>query len=303
MSESFGFDRRQVNDANDKYQKSARAITANRLVLASPGSALESGERTIHSPQLSTQGAPQAHAKRPLSSREREVLGLLSNGMNGAAIAERLVLSPETIRTHVRNAMDKLGAATRSQAVAVALERGEITREATAAGPSANGGRPAGAEDPVIAETTLRALIAGIATIPDVDAAALYLTEDDGSLCLRLVARAGAHGLERTPMGAGSRIHLGEGKVGRVALEARTELLSESPFPPMIAAPMHCAGRLIGVICVAARSSRPTNRRELLLVEALGNRIADVIDAGGDIKPGLRGALERFRVSWSDPGS
>ena len=61
-----------------------------------------------------------------LSPREREVLELLSKGLNGEEVAERLVLSPETIRTHVRNAMEKLDASTRVHAVAIALRRGEI---------------------------------------------------------------------------------------------------------------------------------------------------------------------------------
>src|SRR5687768_18380196 len=63
---------------------------------------------------------------RPLSAREREILSYLAEGLSGAAIAQRLVLSPETVRTHVRNAMEKLGASTRSQAVALALESGVI---------------------------------------------------------------------------------------------------------------------------------------------------------------------------------
>ena len=41
----------------------------------------------------------------PLSTREREILGLLAGGVSGAQIAETLVLSPETVRTHIRNAM------------------------------------------------------------------------------------------------------------------------------------------------------------------------------------------------------
>ena len=44
-----------------------------------------------------------------------------------AQVAKQLVLSSETVRTHVRNAMSKLGAATRAHAVALALQRGEIT--------------------------------------------------------------------------------------------------------------------------------------------------------------------------------
>ena len=56
-----------------------------------------------------------------LSSRELEVLELLADGLNGQMIAERLFLSPETVRTHVRNATSKLGARTRVQAVAMVV--------------------------------------------------------------------------------------------------------------------------------------------------------------------------------------
>jgi PAS domain S-box-containing protein len=63
---------------------------------------------------------------RTLSPREREVLGLLARGLTGEQIAERLVLSPETIRTHIRNAREKLGASTRVEAVTMALIAREI---------------------------------------------------------------------------------------------------------------------------------------------------------------------------------
>jgi DNA-binding NarL/FixJ family response regulator len=65
-------------------------------------------------------------AARLLSRRESEILELLSTGLTGEEIAEHLVLSPETVRTHVRNAMGKLEARTRTEAVVRALERGEI---------------------------------------------------------------------------------------------------------------------------------------------------------------------------------
>ena len=74
-----------------------------------------------------------AHRVRPdrrrpsrLSPREREVLQLLADGLTGEQVAERLALSSATVRVHIRNATTKLGAATRAQAVAVALARGEI---------------------------------------------------------------------------------------------------------------------------------------------------------------------------------
>jgi DNA-binding NarL/FixJ family response regulator len=62
-----------------------------------------------------------------LSPRESEILGLLSQGLSGEEAAKQLFLSSETVRTHVRNAMTKLGAATRAHAVALALQRGEIS--------------------------------------------------------------------------------------------------------------------------------------------------------------------------------
>jgi DNA-binding NarL/FixJ family response regulator len=57
-----------------------------------------------------------------LSPREREIFGMLAEGLTGQAIAERLFLSPETVRTHVRNGTAKLGAKTRVQAVALMLK-------------------------------------------------------------------------------------------------------------------------------------------------------------------------------------
>ncbi len=60
------------------------------------------------------------------TSREREILQRLSDGETGEQIAAAMYLSPETIRTHLRNTMRKLEASTRVQAVAIALRDGEI---------------------------------------------------------------------------------------------------------------------------------------------------------------------------------
>ena len=56
-----------------------------------------------------------------LTVRERDVLRLLANGLSNEEIGKKLFISAETVRTHLRKAMDKLGAETRTQAVAVAL--------------------------------------------------------------------------------------------------------------------------------------------------------------------------------------
>jgi DNA-binding CsgD family transcriptional regulator len=68
-------------------------------------------------------------ARHELTRREREVVSLLAEGLNGREIAETLFLSPETVRTHVRNAMDRVGARTRAHLIAVALAGEEIKLE------------------------------------------------------------------------------------------------------------------------------------------------------------------------------
>lgn len=61
-----------------------------------------------------------------LSPREREVLGLVAGGWTGGAAANRLGISRETVKTHLRNANGKLGVSTRAAAVAKAIELSEI---------------------------------------------------------------------------------------------------------------------------------------------------------------------------------
>jgi len=59
-----------------------------------------------------------------LTSREKEVLLLLSEGANNAAIAQSLVISPQTARTHVQNLLAKLGMHSRLEAAAFVLQNG-----------------------------------------------------------------------------------------------------------------------------------------------------------------------------------
>lgn len=61
-----------------------------------------------------------------LTARERDVLELLADGLRHEQIAERLGIGLETVRRHVRNAAERLGAANRTQAVAIAVRRGLI---------------------------------------------------------------------------------------------------------------------------------------------------------------------------------
>jgi DNA-binding NarL/FixJ family response regulator len=64
--------------------------------------------------------------RRALSPREREVLRMLAEGGSYAEIGTTLFLSPDTVRAHAQRAMTKLGARTRTQAVAVAMRESMI---------------------------------------------------------------------------------------------------------------------------------------------------------------------------------
>lgn len=75
-------------------------------------------------------GGPPPAPARVLTAREGEVLGLVAQGFTTRQIAERLVVSPTTVDSHIRSAMDRLGARNRVHAVALALARGEVVVEA-----------------------------------------------------------------------------------------------------------------------------------------------------------------------------
>jgi DNA-binding NarL/FixJ family response regulator len=59
-----------------------------------------------------------------LSQRELEVLGLLARGLSTEAIAERLGISPLTVRSHIRDMLRKMGLHSRTEAVSIALRNG-----------------------------------------------------------------------------------------------------------------------------------------------------------------------------------
>jgi DNA-binding NarL/FixJ family response regulator len=58
-----------------------------------------------------------------LTAREREILGLIAEGLANADIGERLRISEKTVRNHVSNLFDKLGVWTRAQAIVFARDR------------------------------------------------------------------------------------------------------------------------------------------------------------------------------------
>jgi NarL family two-component system response regulator LiaR len=69
--------------------------------------------------------APPGH---DLSPREREVLNLVAQGLSNRQIADRLYISPSTVDFHVSNILGKLGVASRTEAVALAVQHGLVER-------------------------------------------------------------------------------------------------------------------------------------------------------------------------------
>lgn len=73
---------------------------------------------------LRTHSEPQ---RPPLSQREAEVLSLIAAGLSVPEIAQELIISASTVKTHVKNMFEKLGVSDRAAAVAEGMRRGLVT--------------------------------------------------------------------------------------------------------------------------------------------------------------------------------
>jgi DNA-binding NarL/FixJ family response regulator len=111
-----------------KDTKPAELLRAIRLVAA--GDALLSPSvtrRVVREFAARPARASRPHPRLPdLTEREREILGLVGEGLSNEEIAARLVVSPATARTHVSRAMVKLGARDRAQLVVFAYQSGLV---------------------------------------------------------------------------------------------------------------------------------------------------------------------------------
>lgn len=117
--------------AVETFMKCSPVFDPERRVVGMVAVAIETADEAladaVRAPAIDGQNSrAQGRRSRALSPREREVLTFLARGLTGEQIAERLVLSPETVRTHIRNAREKLGASTRVEAVTMALLSREI---------------------------------------------------------------------------------------------------------------------------------------------------------------------------------
>jgi PAS domain S-box-containing protein len=94
-------------------------VTGQRLVLVVALSTSRWGERFRR--EISEEDATGS-----LSAREAEIVRLVALGASGPEIADELSIAHDTVRTHVRNAMTKLGARSRAHLVAKALGEGHV---------------------------------------------------------------------------------------------------------------------------------------------------------------------------------
>ncbi len=90
--------------------------------------AAAAGEAVI-SPEMLARLLPRLHrggtaARSDLTEREREVLGLLADGLSNAAIASTLSVSVHTVRNHIANLSAKLGAHSKLEALSIAVRDG-----------------------------------------------------------------------------------------------------------------------------------------------------------------------------------
>jgi NarL family two-component system response regulator LiaR len=94
------------------------------------------GEAVLH-PRVAARVVQELHGAREdipnpfteLSDREFEVLRLIADGLNNADIAETLVISEKTVKSHVSNILNKLHLADRTQAAVYAWREGVVRRD------------------------------------------------------------------------------------------------------------------------------------------------------------------------------
>lgn len=106
------------NVSSDELAKAIRAASKGRATLAP-----EAAEALINT----TRNAGALTPGHDLTEREREVLHLMVGGLNNTEIAERLVVSKSTVKFHVSNILSKLSVTSRTEAVALALQRNLVT--------------------------------------------------------------------------------------------------------------------------------------------------------------------------------
>jgi DNA-binding NarL/FixJ family response regulator len=114
-----------------EIQRSLEAGARGYLLKSMPPAELVEGIRQVYAgkkripPQLAAQLAEHL-GEDALTPREIEVLQHIAKGNRNRDIADRLFITEETVKVHIKHIMEKLGASDRTQAVAIAVRRGII---------------------------------------------------------------------------------------------------------------------------------------------------------------------------------
>ncbi|HEX6385638.1 MAG TPA: response regulator transcription factor [Anaerolineae bacterium] len=98
-------------------------VTADELAQAIRAAHAGRGTLSPEVVQSMTHAAAQPPPGHDLTERERDVLALMVAGLNNSEIAEKLVVSPSTIKSHVSNILAKFGVASRTEAAALAVRQ------------------------------------------------------------------------------------------------------------------------------------------------------------------------------------
>src|SRR5260221_9208403 len=114
-----------------EIQRALEAGARGYMLKSMPPRELVEAIRQVHAgkkritPQLAAQLAEHL-SDEDLTAREIEVLGQIAGGNRNRDIAEKLFITEETVKVHIKHIMEKLGASDRKQAVAIGLRRASI---------------------------------------------------------------------------------------------------------------------------------------------------------------------------------
>lgn len=119
------------SEGDVEIQRALGAGAQGYILKSMPPKDMVDAVRMVHAGKKRIPPAIAAHlaehyADEDLTAREIEVLQQVAGGNRNRDIADRLFISEETVKVHIKHIMEKLGANDRTQAVAIALKRGII---------------------------------------------------------------------------------------------------------------------------------------------------------------------------------
>jgi len=110
-----------------EYSATAKVLPGRHFaIFVTPDEDFPEGARDLAREAAATTQTKRQEEQTQLTARERQVLVFVAAGLQTREIGEKLFLSPETVKSHVQNSLEKLGAHTRAHAVVLAVMGGQI---------------------------------------------------------------------------------------------------------------------------------------------------------------------------------